>query len=454
MLDFRDLLELPAKLRRRPRVAWDERPPEGVGVALASDPAVRPRVVLPPEPVAPAELVTMNTVGATVERPNLDPSSIDPRVTAPALEAPAFPQKQMGVVGVDVDPATAGMGVRPRIADPLEYRRHRVEEMEAEPAAKSHHSRLYEAGAGAWRGFRGGGLLGAIVGAGVGAVNPDAVAGMRQREELAREQGRYADLYKTRKAQADLEGEQISNQARAATIPYLLARPELEADKLDSLDTYRAGQLKVRRDANESLEDYRNRTLGMRQDANESLDEYRDRMIKLGERRAAQGDRRLTESERHNRVDESLGGERVRQGDERIGLAREGLTLRERIANGNLDAAWARIGQGYDRLDEGRKAKVDALAEKAAKAQAEAEYFAGQSGKEAEAKLKRDEAEGYRRQAEGIQNRPAPRVSRPPVAARTPPVGEEDFVNAARQRLGASFDEQKAREAYRRRYGR
>lgn len=382
-------------------------------------PALRPRFATPPPPVAPADLLTGNTVAATVNPPDL--THPDPRIGTVGA-APALAEKRIGVVGMDVDPRTAGLGERPRVDDPLEYRRRRVEEMEVEPKAADRNGGWRSAGLGALRGFlRGfgqtGSLAGGVGGAATGALTYGFKPSLDERDDQARDLGReresYGRLLAMGKARTDLEGDVLSNEVKAAQIPYLLAKPALEERKVgnkESYDAWRMASGDRKQDSAESYITWRMVNGDRRAMTAEGQLELRREWQR--EIQPAQFDRRMDETERNNRVNNALGGERVRQGDERIGLAREGLTLRERIAAGNLDAAWARIGQGYNRMDADRQKQVDALAAKAVKAQAEADYFAGQSGKEAEVKLKRAEAEGYRRQAEGISSRQPPRVSR------------------------------------------
>jgi hypothetical protein len=449
-MDIGDLFRLARHLdprRRKEPQPLDERPPvvmrmpsDGEGVPL--DAAVRPRTVTPPEPVAPAVMTTQNV--PQLVTPDLNPASIDPRVYPSYVEPPPLPQKQVGIVGMDVDPRTAGMDTRPRVANPMEYRANRVAEMSAEPEARDENGWFKS---GLKRGALGLLSLNPFTAArefAAGAINPAWDERRDQQNALAREQGVLGRIVQARKAVADVEGDEVANQYKAAQIPYLLAKPDIEQYKAENTAAYQQATLAERRRANESLEDYRNRTLGQKKDAAESLEEYRDRMIKLGEQRVA-------ETVRSHKANEALGGERN-------SLIREGLKLRQYLGEGNLDATWARVSQGYDRLGSAQQKQVDTLAEKAAKAKAEADYFAGQPGREAEAKLKQAEAEGYRSQAEAIQNRPAPRVARPePSRPAAPPISEEDFVTHARQemmRTGRPFDEQKARAAYRARYQR
>jgi hypothetical protein len=178
----------------------------------------------------------------------------------------------------------------------------------------------------------------------------------------------------------------------------------------------------------------------------------------------------------------ALGGahfeETKRSNAAREAIAREGLRLREYLGQGALDARWTSIEQSYDRMDDARRKEVDAFAGKAAKAASEARYFdelsAGQTDAgakaqaEASARLKREEAKRYWKQAETIKSRPAPKAQRSSSSARrgadplvlfhpTPPVSEDEYVSQMRKRmetLNKPFDERRARDTYRGRYGR
>jgi hypothetical protein len=421
-------------------------PGEGEGVAL--DAAVRPRTVTPPDAVAPAVLTTQNV---PVVAPDLHP----------AVDAPPLPQKQIGLIGTDVDPRTAGMGTRPRVALPMEYRANRVAEISAEPEAKDENGRLASAAKAGALGLLSLNPFVALQRFGQGLADPAWDERRDQNQALAREQGALGRIVAARKASADVVGDELSNEYKAAQIPMLLEKPELEWAKVankQAFDAWRMSSGDRKADTAEEYIAWRMANGDRRATTAEGLAELRAEYVR--EIQPKQFERRQTEVERNNRVNNALGGERNDQGWARVEQGERGLTLRERIATGNLDAAWARIGQGYDRLDEGRRKQIDELAAKAAKAEAEAAYFAGQSGKESEAKLKRQEAENLRLQAEAVHNRggfsrPAPRVARPePSRPAGPPISEEDFVSQARQRMGGAFNETKARAAYRARYGR
>jgi hypothetical protein len=458
MYDLKDLLALPALLDpRRKRPGPAPRPEDlarltaaaqGVGSSVAAGDST---LVAPPPSLVP--------LAPPVTRPASEfETTAVPMIRHPkAMPAPGEEEENDALVRSRIEGGFTEGGdyhTRPRIADPLSYTAGRVAEMELEPKAKSHHGRLYEAGAGAWRGFQRGGIGGALVGLGLGAARPGAISEMRQREDLEREQGRYAQLYGMSKAQADLQGEQTTNEARAATIPYLLARPDIERSKLENKAAYDSWRMKRDDRKQDSAETYvrwrmengdRRATTaeGLAELKKEWQDFYGNYLTDTHEER-----------KRHNLVGES-------QSQQRIGLIKEGLSLRQYLGEGQLSQGWARIGQGYDRMGAAQQKQVDTLAEKAAKAEAQAAYFDATASVEtdavkkaqavAAAKMMREQSAALHSQAEGIANRPAPQISRPQSA---PPVSEEDFVSNARQRLGAGFNEAEARATWRRRYGR
>jgi hypothetical protein len=283
------------------------------------------------------------------------------------------------------------------------------------------------------------------------ALDPSQDEKFEHAEMVGRDRAQVANLTKMRGEELEEEGARAANRQRNNLADYTAIRPELEREKVENKRFYDEWRMEFGDRKQDSAEDYikwRMANGDRRATTSEGQLELRREWLDM---QGDQFDRRMDETERHNTVTE-------RQGGERIGISREMLKQGwTRIDQGRerVDQGWGRIEQNYDRLDEGRRKQVDALAAKAATAEAEAEYFE-KSQKPNNAALKRREASEHRKQAEAIAARPAQRsVQRPPTTTRQgndPPISEEEFVNRARQSV-PNFDEAKARETYRRRYG-
>lgn len=496
-----DLFALNESLNQRGRKQAP--PPVVTDVASIPPPAMRPRTVAPQEPM-PRPVAALLAAASNRDEPVEQVAG--PYATAAPVASPTQGVPYVGVVGLDVDPRTAGMGERPRVANPLEFAGERLKQGLVAPSPVDRNGRGRSALAGAWEGFKHGGLVGAMLGTARGVIDPSSDERDAQAAMQARDRNLYAQLYAQRQGELGLEGAE-------ADVRNKRWKPALEWEKYQAAERHRRqteavrllGTLKGQNvdPANpahariiQQLEDagvpfdpvafnnsasnlagfdlidpdsptqkrrvYYNKATGQLDEVGASgyvqpvgengMTAYQTGSLYLG-------GQRFGEAQRHNQVTE--------------GLAREGLRLREYLGQGALDARWAGIEQGYDRLDAGRQKQVDDLAGKAAKAEDEATYFdALASGEADEAKkgqavasaaLKRRQAASFRSQAETITSRPAPRVATPRTSGRrgpgplglfsqAPPVTENEYVEHGRKTI-PNFDEQRAREAYRKRYG-
>jgi hypothetical protein len=193
---------------------------------------LRRRIATPPPPVAPADLFTMNTVANTV-KPDLA-----------GLDVPTS-HKQIGVVGQDVDPREAGMGLRRRVAKPLEFQERRVEDdmVLARPVNRNGRGKSILKALG--RGFMRGGIMGAVVGGVAHAVDPSLDEQTDQRRMVEQDVERLGALRRNRADRAALEGAEVDVENKRQRVPLELAK--LDATRLQRERANVLAQIRARK---------------------------------------------------------------------------------------------------------------------------------------------------------------------------------------------------------------
>jgi hypothetical protein len=196
-----------------------------------ADGAVRPRIATPPPPVAPSVLTTQNV----------------PQLVAPDLglagDPPPLPQKQIGLIGMDVPEERAGSPVRPRVANPLEYMRGVNEQNAVAPPATNHNSRLISILKGAGRGLVEGGVVGAAIGGVTHGLDPSQDEQFAQRRGIARDRERLGELEQAESNKLTLEGRaaDVENKRQASPLRWAaLGAQQLQRERQNILAQVRA----------------------------------------------------------------------------------------------------------------------------------------------------------------------------------------------------------------------
>jgi hypothetical protein len=230
-------------------------PPGGLPQAILADyarpkePEVMPPKVMPPvaaykrpqgvEPLATADppepAVYSRPPDVTPPLPEYRPEEIPlPEEVSYTRPLNAEPRPYVGKVGFDVGPRNAGLGVRDRIADPLNYARKRLEQAEATGVQARGNSRGRSALEGMGRGALRGGPLGALVGLVSHALDPSLDEKFEHGQMMGRDRARVGNLLQLGKADSELEAEQSASVYRRAQAQDLADKPRRDAEEAEA----------------------------------------------------------------------------------------------------------------------------------------------------------------------------------------------------------------------------
>jgi hypothetical protein len=169
----------------------------------------------------------------------------------------------------------------------------------------------------------GGGLGGAITGLAMGAARPEMNAQIRRQGEIGANDANLQRQFGIAKTQTGLANDQSVIARRNAEIPYLEARPQLEADKLQAKRDYDSWRMKS---GERKADTYDNFIKWRMENGDQRLASYQDYL----DFQKQSGERRQTEVERHNRTNEDIGRSNV-------GVRSESNQIRRETGSSNGD---------------------------------------------------------------------------------------------------------------------
>jgi hypothetical protein len=217
------------------------------------------------------------------------------------------PDERVGLVGVDVDPATAGAPERPRIVDPRTWAVNRSRDEILNPTTQQTNGRgmsaLKTGAATARQVALGGGspaqILGALLGGSVmGAVQPGSDEVLAEEQATARRMGavKASDEFERSGLQNDLLGAQV--RGANASAAFNEVRPALEESKIDAkrrFDEWRMWSGNRKQDSAESYIEWKK----LNGDRRASTDEGRLELAReWNEFRRSDADRNFDQRER------------------------------------------------------------------------------------------------------------------------------------------------------------
>jgi hypothetical protein len=296
--------------------------------------------------------------------------------------------------------------------------------------------------AGMGRGGIGGGIGGAVTGAITGAVDPRAASRAAHRADLAGSDARLDQLRGQRKddlaaaqteaqnewyrqrpdierLKLDAQGLQRERQNVLAQIrtrkgsPFTPDDPLLaQAEKLgmhfsaDELNNAASNNVSVTLVDPEHPEQMRramlNKATGARTDVGQAgyvPPVGADGMTAGTRGSLALGGRRAAETERHDLVTESQGGQRIAQGAERIGIMRQHLTLSQAAQNDKLDERDRRDAEKTDKL----AAQAERYQQAAEAIGSRTKYTDPNTGEEKESRKAQNERDKFAAQAQALR---------------------------------------------------
>lgn len=287
-------------------------------------PAVRPRIAIPT-----GNEVTPRTIPLEVDPNNPRTVPTDTATVDPSLLARTRPR-----VVIPVDPlvkASENLDALRRM--PLDY----GQDEQGNERTKPKKGFWGRAGAGiktgapiaaqvmAQTGSPVAGLAALLTGGAVGAARPSLPAEMRRKREIGEAEGTLGNVLTRRKAIGDLNEQQSMTDYRRSQIPYQLARPQIEQDKLAQKAAYDDWRMKSgdrKQDTYETWLEWRMRNGDTR---TATYQDYVEFQKGATTRRLDQGDTRIAETARHNQeVERALGDYRKT----RVELDREILDFR------------------------------------------------------------------------------------------------------------------------------
>jgi hypothetical protein len=393
----------------RPRTVTPSPLPSPVAHLLEAARATGSPVVDSPSPTLAAPPAADPTQPLIARTPSEFQSQSVPMLRPPKAQnmpAPGEEEANDALVRSRIESAGgfAEMGdvhTRPRIADPLGFAEHRVEEDALLGRPADRNGRLVSTLKGLGRGFLEGGVLGSLVGAGTHALDPSLDESDDQRRMVGRDVAVADTLTHRRAASLGLQGAaaDVENKREASPLKWAaLNAQQLQRDRSNVLAQVRARK-GTRFDASDPLL-AQAESLGMHFDPdslNDASSNYanvelidpqnptttqKGRLNKVtgevefyGAGRYLQpvdsktgmtpyqtgslslGGARFGETTRHNRVTETQGGERIGIARENLGIARGRLTLAQAAQD-------SRFGE-QDRKEYADAAKMLAEAEQA-----------------------------------------------------------------------------------------